>query len=113
MFGLFKKFKDGLAKTVAAIAGKTRSLFGGRKIDASSIDELEEALITADFGVETTDEILKEIKEAYRRDPQLEGKRAAEIGAAGSSFCSTRRIFASSSIRLLLVCRRPAVSTRR
>jgi fused signal recognition particle receptor len=82
MFGLFKKFKDGLAKTVAAIAGRTRSLFGGRKIDASSLEELEEALITADFGVETTQEVLAEIKEAYRRDPQLEGKRAAELGAA-------------------------------
>ena len=82
MFGLFKKFKDGLAKTVAAIAGKTRSLFGGRKIDASSLEELEEALITADFGVETTDEILTEIKEAYRKDPELKGKQAAELGSA-------------------------------
>ena len=34
MLGLFRKFKDGLAKTVAAIAQKTRGLFGGRKIDA-------------------------------------------------------------------------------
>ncbi|MBC8010593.1 MAG: signal recognition particle receptor subunit alpha, partial [Burkholderiales bacterium] len=82
MFGLFKKFKDGLAKTVAAISAKTHSLFGGRRIDASSIEELEEALITADFGVETTNEILTEIKTAYRKDPQLAGKQAAEIGAA-------------------------------
>jgi fused signal recognition particle receptor len=82
MFGLFKKFKDGLAKTVSAIAGKTRSLFGGRKIDASSLEELEEALITADFGVETTNEVLGEIKEAYRKDPQLAGKQAAEIGVS-------------------------------
>jgi hypothetical protein len=28
MFGLFKKFKDGLAKTVSAIASKTAALFG-------------------------------------------------------------------------------------
>jgi fused signal recognition particle receptor len=82
MFGFFKKFRDGLAKTVAAIAGNTRSLFGGRRIDASSLEELEEALITADFGVETTGEILAEIKEAYRRDPDLKGKHAAELGAA-------------------------------
>ncbi len=82
MFGLFKKFKEGLAKTVAAISAKTHSLFGGRKIDASSIEELEEALITADFGVETTNEILAEIKTAYRKDPQLAGKEAAEIGAS-------------------------------
>ncbi|MEO5960889.1 MAG: signal recognition particle-docking protein FtsY, partial [Opitutaceae bacterium] len=82
MFGLFKKFKEGFSKTVAAIASKTRGLFGGRKIDASSLDELEEALFTADFGVETTAEILAEIKKAYAKDKDLQGKQAAEIGAA-------------------------------
>lgn len=82
MFGLFKKFKDGFAKTVAAIASTTHGLFGGRKIDAASLDELEEALYTADFGVETTTEILDEIKAAYRKDSAMKGQRAAEIGAA-------------------------------
>ncbi|HEX3729710.1 MAG TPA: signal recognition particle-docking protein FtsY [Opitutaceae bacterium] len=78
---LFRKFKDGLAKTVSGIAAKTRGLFGGRKIDAASLDELEEALFTADFGVETTGEIVEEIKTAYRKDPELRGQQAAEIGA--------------------------------
>lgn len=82
MFSIFKKFKDGLTKTVSAIASKTRGLFGGRKIDAASLDELEEALYTADFGVETTTEILDEIKSAYKKDPALQGRQAAEIGAA-------------------------------
>jgi fused signal recognition particle receptor len=82
MFGLFKKFRDGLAKTVSAIAAKTHGLFGGRKIDAASLGELEEALYTADFGVETTGEILAEIKAAHRADPQLQGRQAAELGAA-------------------------------
>jgi fused signal recognition particle receptor len=81
MFGLFKKFKDGFAKTVSAIATKTRGLFGGRKIDAASLEELEEALFTADFGVETTGEILDEIKAAYKKDPTLQGRQAAAIGA--------------------------------
>lgn len=82
MFGLFKKFKEGFTKTVSAIAAKTHGLFGGRKIDASSIEELEEALITADFGVETTAEILAEIKAAYKKDAALHGQQAAAIGAA-------------------------------
>lgn len=82
MFGLFKKFKEGFSKTFATIATKTRGLFGGRKIDAASLDELEEALYTADFGVETTAEILAEIKKAYGEDKDLAGKQAAEIGAA-------------------------------
>ena len=82
MKAFFKKFKDGFSKTVAVIATKTRGLFGGRKIDAASLDELEEALYTADFGVETTDEVLAEIKRAYGEQKDLQGRAAAEIGAA-------------------------------
>ncbi|MBL9192793.1 MAG: signal recognition particle-docking protein FtsY [Opitutaceae bacterium] len=91
MFGLFKKFKDGLAKTVGAIAEKTRGLFSGRSIDASSLETLEEALYTADFGVATTEEILAEIKEATRKDKDLRGQDAAAIGAA-----VLRRVLAGS-----------------
>lgn len=91
MFGLFKKFKEGFSKTVSSIAAKTRGLFGGRKIDAASLDELEEALYTADFGVETTTEILAEIKTAYGKDKELQGRQAAEIGAA-----VLRRVLAGS-----------------
>lgn len=82
MFGLFRKFKEGLAKTVGAIAAKTRGLFSGRAIDASSLESLEEALYTADFGVATTEEILAEIKDAAKRDKELRGQEAAAIGAA-------------------------------
>jgi fused signal recognition particle receptor len=82
MIALYKKFKDGFAKTVSEIATKTRGLFGGRTIDASSLDALEEALYTADFGVETTTDILGEIKEAYGQDHELHGGKAAAIGAA-------------------------------
>lgn len=82
MFGLFKKFKDGFAKTVSAIAEKTAAIFGQKPIDASSLETLEEALYTADFGVETTEEILAEIKTAYKKDKALRGQEAAAIGAA-------------------------------
>src|SRR3954464_12968684 len=95
MFSIFKKFKDGLTKTVAAIAAKTHGLFGGRKIDIASLEELEEALYTADFGVETTTEILEEIKTAYRKDPELKGQQAAAIGGAGRT-----RVLAGSEGRL-------------
>jgi fused signal recognition particle receptor len=97
MFSLFKKFKDGFTKTVAAIAAKTHGLFGGRKIDAASLGELEEALYTADFGVETTTEILEEIKKAYRQDAELKGQQAAAIGAA-----VLRRVLAGAEGKLEL-----------
>jgi len=97
MLSLFKKFKAGLTKTVAAIAAKTHGLFGGRKIDAASLEELEEALYTADFGVETTTEILAEIKTAYRQDAELKGQQSAAIGAA-----VLRRVLAGAEGRLEL-----------
>jgi fused signal recognition particle receptor len=81
MFGLLKKFKDGFAKTVSAIAEKTAAIFGQKPIDASSLETLEEALYSADFGVETTQEILDEIKAAYKKDKSLHGQQAAAIGA--------------------------------
>jgi fused signal recognition particle receptor len=97
VLSLFKKFRDGLAKTVSAISSKTHGLFGGRTIDASSLATLEDALYSADFGVETTAQILGEIKAASRKDKALEGRQAAEIGAevlrralAGSEGAVTR-----------------------
>jgi len=104
MFSLFKKFKAGLAKTVSAIAEKTHGLFGGRRIDAASLDELEEALYTADFGVETTTEILAEIKKAYSREKELQGRQAAGIGAA-----VLRRALAGSEGVLLPAAASPTV----
>ncbi len=104
MFGLFKKFKDGFAKTVAAISAKTSGLFGGRAIDASSLETLEEALYTADFGVATTEEILVEIKDAYKKDKELRGQQAAAIGSA-----VLRRVLAGSERELTPAAAGPTV----
>jgi fused signal recognition particle receptor len=104
MFGLFKKFKDGFSKTVAAISETTRGLFGGRAIDASSLETLEEALYTADFGVETTTEVLSEIKAAYKKDAALRGQDAAVIGAA-----VLRRVLAGSEVALTPAAAGPTV----
>jgi len=104
MFGLFKKFKDGFAKTVSAIADQTAGIFFGRRIDIASLDELEEALYTADFGVETTAEILAEIKQAYAADKELQGRQAAEIGAA-----VLRRALAGAEGTLVAAAQKPTV----
>ena len=101
---LLQKFRKGLAKTVSAISSRTHGLFGGRPIDASSLEALEEALFAADFGVETTGEILEEIKAAARRDKGLQGSRAAEIGAE-----VLRRVLAGSEGRLARAAAAPTV----
>lgn len=81
MRGFFQKFKQGLAKTSKKIFAPVGGLFGGRKLDAQSLEELEEALYGADFGVETTEEILVEIQQAFRQNKELRGQEAASIGA--------------------------------
>ena len=65
LFGITPKSKlnEGLARTKESFFGKiTRVLTGKRKIDEELLDELEEALITSDVGIETTTEILRRIE---------------------------------------------------
>ena len=81
---LFQKFKDGLRRTTPTFQKFFGKLSGvwGKKLDDAALAELEEALYGADFGVETTEEILAEIKKAYRSNKELHGREAAAIGAA-------------------------------
>ncbi len=104
MLSLFKKFKGGLERTVSAIAARAPGLFGGRAMDAASLATLEEGLYAADFGVETTREILAEIKGAARADRELAGRKAAEIGAE-----VLRRALAGSEGRLTRAAAPPTV----
>ncbi|MDR2377540.1 MAG: signal recognition particle-docking protein FtsY [Puniceicoccales bacterium] len=69
MFGLFKKFCQGLAKTKQQLVQKMGGLFRGR-LRPESLEAVEEALYAADFGVETTEEILKRLRQAFLKNPQ-------------------------------------------
>ena len=62
--GFFDKLRSGLSKTKNAIVGTIDDLFKKfRKVDEDLFDELEELLISADIGVNTTEEILDELRE--------------------------------------------------
>ncbi len=76
----FEKLKNGLQKTKNALFGKVDDLLKKFvRIDEDFLDELEELLITADVGVETTEEILDELREKIR-DGRI--KQPDEIRAA-------------------------------
>ena len=65
--GFFEKLKSGLQKTKSALFGKIDNLLKSFvRIDEDFLDELEELLITADVGVETTEEILDTLREKIR-----------------------------------------------
>ena len=62
--GFFEKLKAGLSKTKNKLVnGIDAVLSGFGKIDDELFDELEDVLITSDFGVETTERIMKDLRE--------------------------------------------------
>ena len=73
--GFFDKIKAGLTKTRNAMTAVLSNVFSGfSEIDDDFYDELEESLILADLGVETSIKIVAEL----RRRVRSEGLRAAE-----------------------------------
>ena len=82
--GFFDLLKRGLSKTKDALVGKIDSLFKKfRRVDEELFDELEELLISADIGVNTTMEILDTLREDAIenniKDPEAIKTRLFEI----------------------------------
>lgn len=65
--GFFARLKNGLFKTKQNIGSGFLSLFKGKKIDADLFDELEEQLLIADVGVDTTQKIINSLTEHASR----------------------------------------------
>jgi fused signal recognition particle receptor len=62
------KFREGLAKTRSALAGRVEELFlRRRRLDESFFEELEEILIGADVGVRTVMELIDDLREEARK----------------------------------------------
>ena len=66
--GLFDKLKQALTKTREAITDKLAAVFKpGRKLDKVLLQELEDVLLSADVGLETTEHLIEQLKEAGRK----------------------------------------------
>jgi fused signal recognition particle receptor len=59
---LLDRLKEGIQKTRAGLVDRLDELSGRREIDAGVVEELEYALITADIGVKTTQEIIEQVR---------------------------------------------------
>lgn len=65
---LLEKLKSGVEKTRAGLVSRLEDALAGKKeIDAGLLDELEYTLISADIGVQTTEEILERIRQRVSR----------------------------------------------
>lgn len=65
--GFFSKLKDGLTKTRDSFVAGVDSIFSGfSEIDDDFYEELEEVLIMADIGVNTTEKIIDDLREKVK-----------------------------------------------
>lgn len=65
----FTKIKDGLEKTRKNLFHSFKNVLGvGRKIDEQLLNEIEEILITSDIGVNTSEKIIKKLKERIKKE---------------------------------------------
>src|SRR5205814_5068873 len=64
--GFLDKFRDGLKKTQDKLTHEIRRIVTfSPKLTEASIEELEIALIAADFGTEMTSQILDAVRKSY------------------------------------------------
>ena len=70
---LFKKIFSGLDKTRKNILGNVENVLKSfTKIDDDMFEELEEVLIMADIGVETSTDIIESVKQRVKKDKLIE-----------------------------------------
>jgi fused signal recognition particle receptor len=63
----FGRLWTGLQKTRQALTESLGAVFSRKRIDAETLEELEEALILADLGVQTTEKILQEVTKRVKQ----------------------------------------------
>lgn len=78
--GWFSRLKEGLAKTRNNIIGQISGLLRvGRTIDEELMEEIEEILIQADVGVNTTLELMDNVREVVRERGLKDASELGEI----------------------------------
>ncbi len=61
--GLFERLKQGLTKTRQGFTGKIDNIISSGTLDEDALEELEETLISADFGVNAALEVVEHLRE--------------------------------------------------
>lgn len=77
--GFFARLKRGLKRTSENIGSGFIGLFKGKKIDDDLFEELEEQLLIADVGVETTTRLIKNLTEQASRKQLKDGEALYEL----------------------------------
>ncbi len=76
--GWFSRLKEGLAKSSKSIAGSITTIFTKRKLDAITLQELEDTLIQADLGIAVAERIIKSVS-IGRFDKEIDPEEVKQI----------------------------------
>ena len=77
--GFFDKLKAGLAKTKKNLVDKIEEAVFDRKIDETTLEDIEEILIASDVGAKTAGEITDRIREKIKKDQLHHSENVREI----------------------------------
>lgn len=77
MISIFSKLKQGLSKTSGKISEGIDKIFYKKKLDAETLEELEELLISTDMGVLVVAKIIEEFKTA-KFDKEIDSREVKE-----------------------------------
>jgi fused signal recognition particle receptor len=76
----FERLKRGLSKTSESLVGRIDALLlGKKKIDADTLEELEEILITADLGVPATVDLIRTLEQRLKRNELQDGEMLKKV----------------------------------
>ncbi|MBX6352258.1 MAG: signal recognition particle-docking protein FtsY [Thermoflavifilum sp.] len=64
--GLFDRFKKGLEKSRTGLWGRLSGIFSRSRLDESAFEEMEEALLAADVGVDTSVWLVEQVRRLAR-----------------------------------------------
>ncbi|MTI17874.1 signal recognition particle-docking protein FtsY [Rhodobacteraceae bacterium RKSG542] len=74
----FQRLKQGLFRSSSALSEGITSIFTKRKLDAETLEELEDILIQADLGVDTAMNITEKVSEG-RYNKEISGEEVKQI----------------------------------
>lgn len=106
--GWLSRLRQGLGKTSDRLASGIGSVFGGRKVDAATLDDLEDILITSDLGTATAARLRMALeKRAFKgevEDRVVREALADEIAAILDPVAQDLAIDAAKKPFVVLVC---------
>ncbi len=75
-----EKLEEGLEKTRSSFFGKLDRMVRGKDtVDAATLDELEEVLVTSDVGVKTTLEVIDRLEARAQRDRYVSSRELQQM----------------------------------